>query len=88
MLYSSTHRPKQGDSLFPWHVTLYLNGDYLCGATLVHKYWIMTSTVCAQKVDLDAKQDVLVARMGGSRDQFSLSARDQVRTVGWGTETV
>ena len=41
----------------------------------------MTSSECGNQVDLTGSQDVLVARMGGFRDQNFQSALDQLRTV-------
>lgn len=31
---------------FPWHATLFLKGQYLCGATLVAPSWLLTSINC------------------------------------------
>ena len=41
----------------------------------------MTSSLCASQFDIQTMKDVVVARMGGFRNQFSLSAHDQLRNV-------
>ena len=35
--------PKQPEpGLFPWQVNIYANGNYVCGGTLMHKFWVLT----------------------------------------------
>ena len=79
-LYSNlgAKTPFNGPGAFPWHVNLYRQGEYFCGATLVHRFWILTSTKCANQVK---PHDWIIARAGGYRDLFSLSAHDQLRRV-------
>lgn len=35
---------------FPWHATLFSNGQYLCGATLVASQWLIVSTNCSTNI--------------------------------------
>ena len=35
----------------PWHVTLFANGRYLCGATLVHEKWAVVAASCFKNVE-------------------------------------
>ena len=35
---------------FPWHATLFLNGQYLCGATLVAPEWLLVSANCVRNI--------------------------------------
>lgn len=35
----------------PWHVTLFANGKYLCGATLVDEKWAITASSCFKNIE-------------------------------------
>ncbi|XP_059086215.1 serine protease nudel-like isoform X2 [Tigriopus californicus] len=72
--------PLAGPGVFPWQVTLYKQGQYFCGGSLVHQYWVLTSTECADMTNIKGG-DYIIARAGGHREQFSLSAHDQLRRV-------
>ena len=63
-----------------FQVTLYKEGSYICGATLVHRSWFVTHFSCAKFCD--PTKDYCVARMGGFdvQSQFQ-SAVDQFRRV-------
>ncbi|XP_071749941.1 enteropeptidase-like [Lepeophtheirus salmonis] len=65
--------------LFPWQVTLYQEGQYMCGASLVHRNWIMTSKECSSK--MEPSRNYVIARMGGYRNGLFLSPHEQVRQV-------
>lgn len=68
--------------MFPWQITLYKNGYYMCGATLVQRHWILTHADCAvQAADMDRNSVTVIARAGGSREHLSLGAYDQLRRV-------
>lgn len=36
------------EAQWPWHVVLYRDGDFICGATLVSSRWLIISNECAQ----------------------------------------
>ena len=72
--------PLVGPGVFPWHITLYLNGFITCGATLIHKFWMITHTDCASKFDLRSGS-IGVARAGGFRDILTDSAHDQYKKI-------
>ncbi|XP_040581622.1 serine protease ndl [Lepeophtheirus salmonis] len=67
------------EGLFPWQVTLYQEGQYMCGASLIHRNWIMTSKECSSK--MKPSRNYVVARMGGFRNGRFLSPHEQVRQV-------
>ncbi|CAB4060035.1 unnamed protein product [Lepeophtheirus salmonis] len=67
------------NALFPWQVTLYQEGQYMCGASLIHRNWIMTSKECSSK--MKPSRNYVVARMGGFRNGRFLSPHEQVRQV-------
>ncbi|QQP57589.1 Serine protease nudellike [Caligus rogercresseyi] len=67
------------EGMFPWQVTLYVEGHYICGATLIHRNWIMTSKECSSK--MNPSKRYVVARMGGHRNGKFLSPHEQVRQV-------
>ena len=35
---------------YPWHATLFLNGEYLCGATLIAPQWLIASANCIRNL--------------------------------------
>lgn len=35
---------------FPWHATLFLGGQYLCGATLIAPEWLLASANCFRNI--------------------------------------
>ena len=35
---------------YPWHATLFLNGEYLCGATLIAPQWLVASANCIRNL--------------------------------------
>ncbi len=70
-------RPAPG--LFPWQVNLYANGKYICGGTLLQKYWVLTHKECANRLDLHFT--FVVARAGQYRDAKHLDAYNQIRNV-------
>ncbi len=35
---------------YPWHATLFLNGEYLCGATLIAPQWLVASANCIRNI--------------------------------------
>ena len=62
-------------------MTLYANGVYECGATLVHKYWILTHRSCSNRFENinSFSGEIVIASAGGFRDSISLGAHVQVR---------
>jgi Trypsin len=39
--------PLAGPTAFPWTAALLADGQYVCGATIIHEQFVMTSVVCA-----------------------------------------
>lgn len=35
---------------FPWHATLFLEGQYICGATLLAPQWLLVSSFCFRNI--------------------------------------
>ncbi|CAF2741967.1 unnamed protein product [Lepeophtheirus salmonis] len=62
-----------------YSITLYQEGQYMCGASLVHRNWIMTSKECSSK--MEPSRNYVIARMGGYRNGLFLSPHEQVRQV-------
>jgi hypothetical protein len=52
---------------------------YLCGASLIHKSWVLTHSKCAAKCD--PKTEYCVARLGSYRDTKFQSAYEQFRRI-------
>ena len=71
--------PAFGPGVFPWTAILYLDGQYLCGATLVHQDWVLIGEGCARKVN--PPYDYVVARLGGYRDGPFQSAHEALRRI-------
>lgn len=46
----ATHLPVT-EAQWPWHASLFQEGDYLCTATLIHPQWLLTSTHCMNSVE-------------------------------------
>ena len=42
--------PLTGPGPFPWTVALLADGVYICGASIIHHQFVMTSVTCAQKL--------------------------------------
>ena len=70
-------RPEPG--LFPWQVNIYANGNYVCGGTLMHKFWVLTHQDCARQFDLE--RDYVVARAGQHREHRHFDAYNQIRAI-------
>ena len=56
---------KSANYFSPLQINIYANGNYVCGGTLMHKFWVLTHVDCAGKFDLD--RDYVVARAGQGR---------------------
>jgi len=78
-MLSREHTPKSGPGAFPWQVTLYRNGEYHCGATLVHAFWVLTHANCASEPPSAIAN--FYAHAGGHKQLFSYSAHEQFRRV-------
>ena len=48
MLYKGS--PLAGPTAFPWTAALLADGVYVCGATIIHEQFVMTSVFCALKL--------------------------------------
>lgn len=35
---------------YPWHASVFVNGSYLCGATLISSQWLMVTPSCVRKL--------------------------------------
>ncbi|XP_059351981.1 serine protease nudel-like isoform X3 [Daphnia carinata] len=64
---------------FPWHATLFLEGQYLCGATLVAPQWLLVSSVCFRNIDLT--KDYVAALLGSRRLIPFTSPMEQILRV-------
>lgn len=64
---------------FPWHATLFLNGLYLCGATLVAPEWLLVSSNCVRNINLT--EDYVAALLGSRRLIPFTSPMEQIRRV-------
>ena len=62
-----------------FQVTIYKNGMYLCGASLIHRSWILTHKNCAEMCN--PAKDYCVARMGASIDNTFQSAFEAFRRI-------
>ena len=63
-----------------FQVTLYKEGTYICGATLIHRSWFVTHLTCAKTCNPET--EYCVARMEGFDTQSPFqSAVDQFRRV-------
>jgi len=68
--------------VFPWTANLYLDGEYLCGATLVHQEWVLIGYGCANKISAkDPTRNWVVARMGGYRDAQLSSGTEEFNRI-------
>lgn len=65
---------------WPWQVSLQVDGQHLCGGSVVHPYWILTATHCfaPPKGIPTAKRWKVVA---GAHDLSMTTGREQVRHV-------
>ncbi|XP_042214563.1 serine protease nudel-like isoform X2 [Homarus americanus] len=50
----------------PWAGSVYVDGVYTCGSTLVHPYWVLTSSTCMKGVNLSSSSVSVV--MGSWRE--------------------
>ncbi|XP_045026749.1 LOW QUALITY PROTEIN: serine protease nudel [Daphnia magna] len=69
---------------FPWHATLFLEGQYLCGATLVAPQWLLVSSVCFRNINLT--KDYVTALLGSRRLIPFTSPTEQIQRVANGVK--
>ena len=60
-------------------VSVYKNGQLLCGASLIHSTWLLTHAKCAKLCD--PAKEFCVARMGGHHDGPYMSNTEQFRRI-------
>lgn len=50
-LFRNAVVPSRAEGQWPWHASIFVNGSYLCGATLVSRRWLVASDLCASRVE-------------------------------------
>ena len=60
-------------------MTIYKNGHYVCGASLVHTMWLLTHASCATLCD--PVKDFCIARMGANEAGPFAANTEQFRRI-------
>ena len=79
-LISKTDSVPNIEGRYPWHGTLFANGVYLCGATLINPQWIVAAPKCTARLNLTT--DYVAVLLGARRlIQFAQPTEQIVRIV-------